>query len=91
MPMIQKYVEEIALQMGIKLSRISVVEGRKVGCIDMHLLNLSADGHSVSTLLYQSELDEMQSGLPCLRLEIKIRAALSRLQVFPSQDHIENI
>jgi hypothetical protein len=44
------------------------------------LLNLDADGHRVSTLVYQSEMDELQSGLSCKPLEDNIRAALSRLK-----------
>lgn len=79
--MIQEYVVDLAAQMGIKLSRVSMVEGRRVGCLDVHLLNLAADGQRVSTLVYQSELDGLQSGSGCERLELKIRSALSRLQM----------
>lgn len=79
--MIQEYAADLATQMGIKLSRVSMIEGRRVGCLDMHLLNLVVDGHRVSTLVYQSELDDLQNGACCDRLETKIRAALSRLQI----------
>ncbi len=79
--MIREYVADLAAQMRMQLSRVSLVEGRKVGCLDMHLLNLVADGHLVSTLVYQTELDELQNGFPCPRLEMKIRSALSRLQM----------
>jgi hypothetical protein len=78
--MIQKYVEDLALQMGIHLSQVSFVEGRKVGCLNTHLLNLDADGHRVSTLVYQTEIEELQSGLSCKPLEDSIRSALSRLK-----------
>ena len=77
--MIQEYVTDIAAQMGIKLSRVSIVEGRRVGCLDVHLLNLVADGQRVSTLVYQSELDKIQTGECCERLESRIRSALSRM------------
>lgn len=79
--MIISYAAGLAEQVGIKLSRVSVVEGRRVGCLDMHLLHLAADGQRVSALVSQSELDELQSRSCCERLELKIRAALSRLQV----------
>jgi translation initiation factor 6 (eIF-6) len=79
--MIQEYVADLATQLGIKLSRVSIIEGRKVGCLDVHLLHLCANGHLVSTLVYQSELDGLQTGASCERLETKIRAALSRLQI----------
>jgi len=79
--MIRKYVSDIADQMGIQLSQVLFVEGSKVGCRDVHLLNIVADGQRVSTLVYQSDLDELQSVLSCLRLEIKIRTALSKLKM----------
>lgn len=80
--MIREYTVNLAAQMGIKLSRVSIVEGRKVGCLDVHLLKLAADGQRVSTLVYQSELDGLHSGSSCCeRLELKIRSALSRLQL----------
>ena len=79
--MINNFVNGLASQMGIHLSRLSVVEGRRVGCLDVHLLNLAFNEHSVSTLVYQSELDHISSGSHCERLEVKVRSALSRLQL----------
>jgi hypothetical protein len=79
--MIQEHAADLAAQLGIRLSRVSIIEGRKVGCLDVHLLHLCADEHLVSTLVFQSELDELQSGACCDRLETKIREALSRLQM----------
>jgi len=79
--LIQEYVLDIAAQMKIQLSRVSVVEGRKVGCLDVHLLNVTSNGRLVSVLVYQSELDKLQIGDRCERLESRIRSALSGLQV----------
>ena len=81
--MIQKYVGDIAAQMKIQLSQVSVVEGRKVGCLDVHLLNITSGGRLVSVLVYQSELDKLQIGERCDKLESRIRSALSGLQVLP--------
>jgi len=78
--MIREYAADIATQMGIRLSRISVIEGQRVGCFDVHLLNLAAENQRVSTLVYQSELDKLQNGSSSERLEVKIRGALSKLQ-----------
>lgn len=78
--MIQGYAADLAAQMGMKISRVSVVEGQRVGCLDVHLLNIYADRQLVSALVYQSELDELHNGSSCERLEMKIRSALSRLQ-----------
>ena len=79
--MIQEYAVDIAAQMGIQLSRVSVVEGRPIGCLDVYLLSLAADDHLVSTLVHQSELDHVQNGSDCGHLEAKIRSALERLQM----------
>jgi hypothetical protein len=67
--------------MGIQLSLISVVEGRAIGCLDVYLLNLTYNGQLASALVYQSDMDNLQSGFPCDRLELQIRSALSRLQI----------
>jgi hypothetical protein len=78
--MIRDYAADIASQMKVQLSDVTVVEGRNLGCCDAHLLKLSGDGQQVSVLLYQSELDELQSNFVGDRLEQRIRSALSRLQ-----------
>lgn len=78
--MIRKYVNELADQMGIPLSRVSVVEGRDIGCFDVYLLHLGVNEQLVSALVNQPELDELQRMSCCERLETKIRLALSRLQ-----------
>lgn len=79
--MIKEYTADLAAQMGIRLSRISVIEGKRVGCFDVHLLNLAADDQRVSTLVYQSELDKLHNGICNELLEVKIRGALSKLQI----------
>jgi hypothetical protein len=78
--MIQEYASKLAGQLGIPLSFISVIEGRKVGCDNTHLLHLVSDGHLISALVQQSELEELQNSSYCERLEMKIKEALSRLQ-----------
>jgi hypothetical protein len=77
--MIEEYVTDLAKQMGISLSRVSTVEGSKVGCLDMHLLNMSSKGKTVSALIFKSELDELVNGKQDDRLELKVRSALGRL------------
>lgn len=79
--MIRKLVRKHADEMEIKLSGISLVDGIRLGCLDMHLLNMSKDGRIVSILVHQSDIDNLQNGNCCDRLELKTRAALSRLKV----------
>jgi hypothetical protein len=78
--MIRDYVSDLAKQTGIKLSGVRFIEGRTVGCLDVHLLHLAVDENLVSTLVYQSELDALQNGSCCKRLDMKIHTALTRLQ-----------
>jgi len=77
--MIKEYTSDISDQVGIFLSKIQLIEGSKVGCLDIHLMNLSSEDHIVSVLVYQADIDKLVSGESCDRLELKIRTALSRL------------
>jgi len=79
--MIREYADNLAAQLGIKLSSISVVKGQDVGCLDVYLLHLVDNERQASVLVYQAELDGLQSGTAGGQLEQKIRAALSRLKL----------
>lgn len=79
--MIREYVNDLASQMGIQLSQITVVEGRYAGCLDVYLLHLSVDDQVVDVLIHLPELENLKSGISSNRLEDKIRSALSRLQL----------
>jgi len=78
--MVKEYVAKLAVEKGIHLSGVSVIEGRKLGCHDAHLLQLVADGNLVSVLLYQSELNELESNFVGVLLEQRIQSALLRMQ-----------
>lgn len=84
--MIREYVGALAGQMGIRVPKISVIEGREVGCLGVHLLHLVTAGHQISALVHQSELDDLQRNSSCERLETKIRSALLRLEVKLASD-----
>jgi hypothetical protein len=79
--MIQDYATDLAEQMGIKLSRVSVVDGKLLGCRDSNLLQLYSGGNMESALIYQQELEDLQNGVRHPRLETRIRTALSRLKL----------
>lgn len=83
--MIEKYVSDLAARIGVKLSKVSLVDGRTLGCRDSYLLNMSKKEHVVSAIVYQSDLADLDKGLGCDRLEIRIRSALSRLQLMLEQ------
>lgn len=78
--MITRYVRELAFQMGMKLPDVSLVDGNTLGCKDVHLLDISIEEISISTLIFQSDLTPLENGDICNRLEVKVRTALARLQ-----------
>jgi len=78
--MIQKYAAGLAAQMGIKLSRVSFYDGKLSGSPDFHLLQLHSDGQMESAIVFQQELEYLQKGVASIRLETRLRSALSRLQ-----------
>lgn len=78
--MIEEYVSDIAARMGIVLPKISVINGRDTGSFRVYILNVGSEGKQVSALVHQSELNEIQNGTDCERLELKIRSVLERLE-----------
>jgi len=79
--MINAFVNDVAMQMGINLSEISLVEGNKIACSDAHLLHMTSDGHTVSAIIYFPEVEDVLRGLPCDPLELRIMSAMSRLKL----------
>lgn len=79
--MIEKYVSDLATQMGMELSEVSLVDGSTLGCKDAHLLDICSEDGSISTLIFNSDLINLEHGGCCTRLEIKVRTALSRLRL----------
>ncbi len=79
--MIESFVHNLAAEIGISLSHISLVDGTPLGCCDACLLNMAKDKYEVSTLVYQSDIDKMQNGAEVDRLTIKVRSALLRLKL----------
>jgi hypothetical protein len=79
--MIEQFVSCIAARMGIDLSRITLVDGQPLGCIDVQLLNMSSKGHVVSALVFQADIENLKNGTDCDSLEVRMRSSLSRLQV----------
>lgn len=78
--MIKEFAAGLAAQMGMTLSRVSIVDGKLLGCRDSHLLQLYSGGQMESALIYQSEIEALQHGISCNRLETRIRTALARLK-----------
>ena len=77
--MFRGYVHDLATQMGVPLTTVSVIDGRRVGCVDVSLLKLTANGQTVMALVSQVDIENLSNGEYSDLLETKIRSALSRL------------
>lgn len=84
--MIKKYVSEIASQMGIDLTEISIKEGMPFGVQDACLLDIITGKRIVGTIVFKSDIESIENNLECARLEVRIRYALSRLRVMLGLD-----
>lgn len=78
--MIQEYVSDLASQMGINITKVSISGGPMVSCVD-YRLEIYSKSHAVNTLIHQTDLDSIAKGLCSGFLELKIRAALDRLHM----------
>ena len=77
--MVIEYVTDLARQMGLELSRVTLSKGQTFGCLDARLLSLCAQDRLVIETVHKSELDSLHNG-PCSdSLELKVRSALVRL------------
>lgn len=79
--MIKSFVSDIARQMGVKLSSISLTDGQSLGCLDTCLLNISAKGKTVGAMIFRSDIKKLADGAGHDLLEVRIRTTLSRLKV----------
>jgi hypothetical protein len=77
--MIQKYAVDLATKMGIKLSQVQLFDGKLLGCRDCHLLQLHSDDQMGIAIVFQQDLEYLQHGITSIRLETRLRSALSRL------------
>jgi hypothetical protein len=78
--MIRDLAVDLAARRGIRLSNISLIDGRQAGCLDADVLDLATDDHIVSALVYQSDIFELRQKFSCVRLEERIGGALTRLE-----------
>ncbi len=78
--MIKEYTTDLAKQMNIPLSKVTIDDGSTLGCLGVHLLNVYYGGKVASTLIFQSELDNFLNCIYSDRLELNVRSALERLQ-----------
>jgi hypothetical protein len=78
---IEQFVHEIADQMGIDLSEVSVINGDQIGFHGKNLLTIYTKDHLVKSLVNKTDIANLQNNDFCDSLEIKILTAMSQLQV----------
>ncbi len=78
---LQAVVNDIAAQMGLFDLEVTLVDGIRLGCTDVHLLNISTRGHVTNSLVYRCDIESLQEGIVSDRFELRIRNALSRLLI----------
>ena len=79
--MIKEYAADLAAQMGISVSGVTLTEGRSLGCLDASILSLESNNKNVSKFVHQFDLQNLERGAGVEMLELKIRAALARLRI----------
>lgn len=79
--MINDYAADLAVQMGMKLSKVTITEGMPLGCTDSNLLELTSKGKTTNALIHSIELENLKNGACNDLLELKVSSALDRLKM----------
>lgn len=82
--MIEVVVTNLAARMGMKLSKTTLEDGSLAGCHDAFLLRISKRRHRVNMLIYRNEIDDLNNGIYNAALFLRIKSALSRLELLLS-------
>jgi hypothetical protein len=79
--MIEKYVSDLAANMKVPLTEVSIEDVNLIPRNpSVHLLKLWYGGHISTTLLWQEDMDRLRSNLDCDLVETKVKMALKKLQ-----------
>ena len=78
--LLEEYIKTIATPIIMANLKISITDGSRLGCTDMHLLNLADERSLVSELVFKSDLVALCDGVVTSRLEQKIRSAEKKLK-----------
>lgn len=78
---IEEYVSTVAEQDVIQQLDVSLVDGVRLGCGGMYLMNLTTDTLVVSELIYKEDLDKLIHGNISDRIQVKINSAFNKLQM----------
>jgi hypothetical protein len=76
----KSYIQNLASQLDIPLTSVDLKSKLAVGSIDASILSLGTDFRLVAEVIFQSELDALNSGTESKLLELKIKTALLKLK-----------
>lgn len=76
--MIEKYLIEAGASIGEKISKVEVVDGKSVGCLDTYLIKFNHNKKAHSVLIHQRDFDNIVGGKNLDLLQKKIEAALQK-------------
>jgi hypothetical protein len=79
--MIKNLAYDIADQMMITLTNIELVNGLHLGCRDAHLLKITAQGKTVSTLILQEDAVISPDEIGNIKNAQKIHNAITQLKM----------
>jgi hypothetical protein len=80
-PIIKEYCSFLAIQMGIHSLEISMDDELNAVCRDAYELKLASGNKKINIVVFKDDIEILHEGTFCKRLELKIRAALSRLKI----------
>jgi hypothetical protein len=77
---LQKLVLDLCRKKRMEIPELSLVEGPSMGILDVHLLQLTKNGTTVSTVIYLADLDDLHNGIRRQRLLATVLEAMSQLR-----------
>ena len=75
---LSKLINEVASEMGMPLTKVQIVDGRRLGCRDAHLVKIASNGNIISTIIHENDLSEDNSPARFEKTKNKIRCAISK-------------
>ena len=82
---LEQYVREIADQMHVDLSEVSIIDGDQIGFYGKNILNFRSKDQFVKKLVDKADIVDVQRNDYCDRLEVTILVAMTQLKSMTAQ------
>jgi len=76
-----EYSHHVAKRTGVTIDAVILDNGRSVGCLDHHLIDVVAKNHMVSVKMHHHEVEDFPGHTGIDISETKIRKAVARLKL----------